>query len=193
MDLDTNRSLIAAALARVPDGDRAALQTVYRLTSAKLFGVALRILGERSEAEDVLQEVFGTVWRKAGDFDGTRASPMTWLIAIARNRAIDRLRASKTSRRMDPIDDAVEIADSAPLADDALEMSEDNARLHGCLDGLVREENVALRGAFFDGNTYEDLAKRMNVPLGTMKSRIRRAMMKLKLCLEGEQPAEQST
>ena len=94
MDLDTNRSLIAAALARIPGGDQAALQTVYRLTSAKLFGVALRILGERSEAEDVLQEVYVTVWRKAADFDAARASPMTWLIAIARNRAIDRLRAS---------------------------------------------------------------------------------------------------
>jgi len=99
MDFDTNRSLIAGALARIPGGDRAALQTVYRLTSAKLFGVCLRILGERANAEDVLQEVFVTVWRKAGDFDATRASPMTWLIAIARNRAIDRLRASKNSRR----------------------------------------------------------------------------------------------
>jgi RNA polymerase sigma-70 factor (ECF subfamily) len=191
MDLDTNRSLVAAALARIPGGDRAALQTVYRLTSAKLFGVALRILGERSEAEDVLQEVFVTIWRKAGDFDGSRASPMTWLIAIARNRAIDRLRASKTSRRMDSIDDAVEIPDGAPRADDALATSEDNARLYGCLDGLALEENAALRGAFFDGNTYEDLAQRHRVPLATMKSRIRRAMMKLKLCLEADQPAKQ--
>src|ERR1043165_9939349 len=86
MDLDANRSLIAAALARIPAGDRAALQTVYRLTSSKLFGVCLRILGERSEAEDVLQEVYVTVWRKAADFDASRASPMTWLIAITRNR-----------------------------------------------------------------------------------------------------------
>src|SRR5664279_121858 len=78
MDLDSNRSLIVAALARIPAGDRAALQTVYRLTSAKLFGVSLRILGERSEAEDVLQEVYVTVWRKAADFDAARASPMTW-------------------------------------------------------------------------------------------------------------------
>ena len=183
MDLDSNRSLISAALARIPAGDRAALQTVYRLTSAKLFGVAVRILGEGGEAEDVLQEVYMTVWRKAGDFDAGRASPMTWLIAIARNRAIDRLR-SRQSRRMDPIDEAQEIADSAPLADDALAMSEDNARLHGCLDGLEKGERAALRGAFFDGNTYDELAQRAAIPLGTMKSRIRRAMMKLKTCLE---------
>src|SRR5215813_6267161 len=167
MDLDSNRSLIAAALGRIPAGDRAALQTVYRLTSAKLFGVCLRILGERGEAEDVLQEVFVTVWRKAADFDASRASPMTWLIAIARNRSIDRLRASRHSRSMAPIEAAGEIADSAAPADSALEGLEDHARLHGCLDGLATHERAALRGAFFDGNTYDELAARMSVPLGT--------------------------
>ena len=184
MEPDANRDLIVAALARVPHGDRVALQTIYRLTSAKLFGVALRILGERSEAEDVLQEVFVTVWRKAGDFDASRASPVTWLVAITRNRAIDRLRATRSSRNTDPIDEAGEIADSAPIADSALESSQDNARLHGCLDALVADERAALRGAFFDGNTYEDLAQRVGVPLPTMKSRIRRAMIKIKSCLE---------
>jgi RNA polymerase sigma-70 factor (ECF subfamily) len=184
MDLNANRSLIATALARIPGGDRAALQTVYRLTSAKLFGVALRILGERSEAEDVLQEVYVTVWRKAADFDAGRASPMTWLIAIARNRAIDRLRASRQSRHMEPIEAAGEIADAAPIPDRALESAQSHARLHGCLDGLAAHERAALRGAFFDGNTYDDLAERMKVPLGTMKSWIRRAMIKLKTCLE---------
>jgi len=184
MDLDANRSLIVAALARIPAGDRAALQTVYRLTSAKLFGVCLRILAERSETEDVLQEVFVTVWRKAADFDPNRASPMTWLIAIARNRAIDRLRATRQSWRMEPIDNAAEVADGTARADSALENAQDHARLHGCLEGLATNERSALRGAFFDGNTYEDLAERMSVPLGTIKSWIRRAMIKLKSCLE---------
>jgi len=184
MDLDSNRSLIAAALGRIPAGDGAALQTVYRLTSAKLFGVCLRILGERAEAEDVLQEVYVTVWRKAADFDASRASPMTWLIAIARNRSIDRLRASRHTRNMDPIEAASEIADSAGGADTAIEGAQGYVRLHGCLEGLASHERAALRGAFFDGNTYEDLASRMKVPLGTMKSWIRRAMIKLKACLE---------
>jgi RNA polymerase sigma-70 factor (ECF subfamily) len=184
MDLDSNRSLITAALGRIPAGDRAALQTVYRLTSAKLFGVCLRILGERGEAEDALQEVYVTVWRKAAEFDASRASPMTWLIALARNRSIDRLRASRRSRNMDPIDAAAEIADTAFGADRNIENAQEYARLHGCLDGLASHERAALRGAFFDGSTYEDLASRMNVPLGTMKSWIRRAMIKLKACLE---------
>ena len=184
MDLDANRSLIAAALGRIPEGDKAALQTVYRLTSAKLFGVCLRILGEHGEAEDVLQEVYVTVWRKAADFDAGRASPMSWLIAIARNRSIDRLRASRASRNMDAIDVAADIADTAVRADAALESVQDHAKLHGCLDELAAHESAELRGAFFDGNTYEDLAVRMKVPLGTMKSWIRRAMFKLKACLE---------
>jgi RNA polymerase sigma-70 factor (ECF subfamily) len=186
MDVDANRGLIAAALARIPGGDRAALQTVYRLTSAKLFGVALRILSDRSDAEDVLQEVYVTVWRKASDFDAARASPMTWLIAIARNRAIDRLRATKQSRRAEPIEAADDVADSTVGAETALQSDEDQTRLISCLGTLAERERAALRGAFFDGNTYEELAARMKVPLGTMKSWIRRAMIKLKACVENE-------
>jgi len=183
MDLNANRALIAAALARIPGGDRAALQIVYRLTAAKLFGVCLRILGDRAEAEDVLQEVYLTVWRKAGDFDAARASPMTWLIAIARNRSIDRLRA-RANRRLDPIDAAADVADNAPAADSILEGAQERARLHYCLGTLAAHERAALRGAFFDGNSYEELAARMSVPLGTMTRRIRRATIKLKVFLE---------
>mgnify|MGYP001199809759 CR=1 FL=1 len=184
MDLDANRSLIATALGRIPGGDRAALQTVYRLTSAKLFGICLRILGEHGEAEDVLQEVYVTVWRKAADFDARRASPMTWLIAIARNRSIDRLRASRTRRHMEAIDVAADGADPTPRADAALEGVQEHAKLHGCLDGLASHERAALRRDFFDGSPYEDIATRLTGPLGTMKSWIRRAMFKLKACLE---------
>jgi RNA polymerase sigma-70 factor (ECF subfamily) len=184
MDLDASRRLLAAALARVAAGDRAALQTTYQLTSAKLFGVCLRILVDRAEAEDVLQEVYLTVWQRAGAFDPGKASPMTWLITLARNKSIDRLRAQGASRRMDPIEVADDVADAAPRADAALASTQTSARLHGCLGRLAAREQAALRGAFFDGNTYEELAQRMSVPLGTMKSWIRRALTKLKTCLE---------
>jgi RNA polymerase sigma factor (sigma-70 family) len=184
MDLDANRKLIAAALTRVAVGDRNALQTVYRLTSAKLFAVCLRILGEPAEAEDAVQEVYMTVWRKAAQFDTGLSSPMTWLIAIARNRAIDQLRARGRHRRMEPIDAATDLADNEPLADRTLQTMQDQSMLRDCLGQLAERERAALRGAFFDGNTYEELAERMKVPLGTMKSWIRRAMLKLKSCLE---------
>jgi RNA polymerase sigma factor (sigma-70 family) len=178
------RSQLAAALVRVAGGDRAALSIVYKDTSAKLFGVCLRILNNRSEAEDVLQEVYVTVWRKAAAFDPGRASPITWMVAIARNRAIDRLRASAVSRRMDPIEAADGVSDPAPAAVERVELAQQHQRLAGCLEELEARHSVAIRAAFLDGSTYEELAARMSVPLGTMKSWIRRGLLKLRACLE---------
>jgi RNA polymerase sigma-70 factor (ECF subfamily) len=184
MDADATRSELAGALARVAAGDGAALRLVYDATSAKLFGVLLRILNDQGEAEDVLQDVYVNVWRKAASFDPARASPITWLVAIARNRAIDRLRTSATSRRMEPIESAAEVRDDAPAAAELLERSQESARLAACLGELEERQSTAIRFAFMDGNTYDELAKRMGVPLGTVKSWIRRGLMKLRACLE---------
>ena len=185
MDAEAARSQLAAALARVAGGDRAALRLVYQDTSAKLFGVCLRILNDRSEAEDVLQEVYVTVWRKAAAFDPGRASPITWMVAIARNRAIDRLRSSAVSRRSEPIEAADAVSDPAPAASERVELAQQHQRLAGCLEELEARHSTAIRAAFLDGATYEELAARMNVPLGTMKSWIRRGLLKLRACLEG--------
>jgi RNA polymerase sigma factor (sigma-70 family) len=185
MDAEASRSQLAAALVRVAHGDRSALRMVYQDTSAKLFGVCLRILNDRSEAEDVLQDVYVTVWRKAASFDPGRASPITWMVAIARNRAIDRLRASAVSRRMEPIEAADAVSDPAPAAVERVELAQQHQRLAGCLEELEARQSVAIRAAFLDGATYEELATRMSVPLGTMKSWIRRGLLKLRACLEG--------
>src|SRR5450432_1412303 len=184
MEVEASRSQLVAALARVAGGDRAALRIVYQDTSAKLFGVCIRILNDRSEAEDVLQEVYLTVWRKAASFDPARASPITWLVAIARNRSIDRLRATAGGRRMDPIDAAAEVRDPAPAAVELVEAAQQSTRLGLCLEQLEFRQATAVRSAFLDGNTYEELAERMKVPLGTMKSWIRRGLLKLRDCLE---------
>jgi len=184
MEVEANRSRLVAALARVAGRDRAALQIVYQDTSAKLFGVCLRILNDRSEAEEVLQEVYVTVWRKAASFDPARASPITWLVAIARNRSIDRLRAAAGGRRMEPIAAAEEVRDPAPAAVDLVEAAQQSSRLDLCLEQLEARQSTAIRSAFLDGNTYEELAERMKVPLGTMKSWIRRGLLKLRDCLE---------
>jgi RNA polymerase sigma-70 factor (ECF subfamily) len=184
MDAEATRNLLAAALARVAAGDRAALRLVYQDTSSKLFGVCLRILNDRSEAEDVLQDVFVTVWRKAGSFDPTRASPITWLVAIARNRSIDRLRSGAVSRRMEPLEKAEAVRDEAPAAVDLVVAAEQRVRLATCLGELEERHSVAILAAFLDGVTYEQLSERMKVPLGTMKSWIRRGLLKLRTCLE---------
>ena len=116
MGADATRSQLAAALVRVAGGDRAALRIVYDDTSAKLFGVCVRILNNRSEAEHVLHDVYVTVWRKAGTFDPGRVSPITWLVAIARNCSIDRLRAAGGARGVGPIETAEDVHDPALAA-----------------------------------------------------------------------------
>jgi len=184
MDQDAARQQLVAALARVAGGDRAALRLVYRDTSAKLFGICLRILRDQGEAEDVLQEVYLTVWRRAAAFDPQRASPITWLVAIARNRAIDRLRSTAAARLARPVDEALELGDDAPSALERVESEQQRQRLMDCLGELEPQHAAAIRSAFLDGATYEALAARMNVPLGTMKSWIRRSLIKLRACLE---------
>jgi RNA polymerase sigma factor (sigma-70 family) len=186
MDADASRRQLVAAIARVATGDRAAFRMVYQDTSAKLFGVCLRILNDRSEAEDVLQEVYVTVWRKAAGFDPARASPITWLVTIARNGAIDRLRSSVATRRMEPIMAADAVNDPAPTAVEQLGRTQEQTRLVRCLEELDVRHSAAIRAAFLDGATYEELAARMNLPLSTMKSRIRRGLLKLRACLEDE-------
>jgi RNA polymerase sigma-70 factor (ECF subfamily) len=148
-------------------------------------GVCLRILEDRGEAEDVLQETYVAVWNRAGAYDPDRGlSPITWLATIARNKAIDRVRASKRTRAMRPLDEASEIADGAPLADAAVVSAQSGSKLADCLGGLDPKHAAAVRSAFFDGLTYETLAERMDVPLGTMKSWIRRSLQRLRTCMD---------
>ena len=170
-------------MAQVAAGDREALRQLYQATSSKLFGVCLRILSDKDESEDVLQEVYVTIWRRADRFDASRASVMTWISTIARNRAIDRLRARDPLARAEQIDE-MEIADGAPSATALLESAERAGALQQCLSELDERTEKAIRTAFFEGVTYEALAQRLDTPLGTVKSWIRRGLMKLKGCLE---------
>lgn len=168
---------------RIAAGDRAALRQLYQATSAKLFGVCLRILSNRDESEDVLQEVYITIWRRADRFEAGRASVMTWISTIARNRAIDRLRARGPLAYAEQVDE-LEIEDGAPRAEALLEAAQSGEALGKCLSELDERTEKVIRTAFFDGVTYEALAARMDTPLGTVKSWIRRGLAKLKGCLE---------
>jgi RNA polymerase sigma factor (sigma-70 family) len=181
---DTARARLSEVLLRTGAEDRDAFNELYRLTSAKLFGITLRICGERQAAEDVLHDVYITIWKRASGWEPGRASPISWLATIARNRAIDWRRAQGV-RRMSPIDNVPEIPDPGPGAERALLANEDSRRLLECLDGLDTQQRDAIRTAFFDGVTYAELAIARAVPLGTMKSWVRRGLARLKDCLRG--------
>ncbi|MCB2093489.1 MAG: sigma-70 family RNA polymerase sigma factor [Rhodobacteraceae bacterium] len=173
---------VSGLLAQVAAHDRGAFRSLYAATSAKLFGVVLRILKDRSEAEDALQEVFTRVWLKAQGFDPARARGMTWLIAIARNHAIDRLRARPAPTDGD--DALAFVADPAPGVEKRLVAKGESRRLADCFDKLEPARSAAIRGAYLDGYSYQDLAARHEVPLNTMRSWLRRGLLKLKECLD---------
>ena len=178
----SDAAALAALLHRAADGDTAAFRMLYDRTSAKLFGVIVRILVERGEAEDVLQEVYVTVWRKAAEFDAGRASPITWMATIARNRAIDRFRA-RAVRPAVNLDQAADVADAAAAAPDLIDAGRDAARLRAALDGLDPRHAAIIRSAYFEGLTYEALSAREGIPVGTLKSWVRRGLIRLKAAL----------
>lgn len=173
---------VDALLRAVAAGDRRALRLLYERTSAKLYGVCLRVLNDESEAQDVLQEVYTTAWTKASLFDPAKAGAITWLAVLARNRSIDRLRRRRDSGA--GLEEAADLASEAPSQLDVLEQSEDARRLEHCLDELDDRARTMIRSAFFEGASYPDLARRENVPLPTMKSWIRRGLLRLRGCLE---------
>jgi RNA polymerase sigma-70 factor, ECF subfamily len=177
-----DRAALAMALVAAGQGNRAAFEEVYKRTSAKLFGICLRIFTDRQEAEDALQDAYVTIWNRATTFEPTRASPITWLATVTRNRAIDRLRARKVTVTA-PVEEAYEVPDTAPLADAALMAGQDAAALNDCMASLEARDAAFIQQAFLGGATYAELAERDAVPLGTIKSRIRRALLKLRECL----------
>ncbi|KAF0677561.1 sigma-70 family RNA polymerase sigma factor [Profundibacterium mesophilum] len=177
----TTTTDIEFMIGRIATGDRQAFLSLYDATSAKLFGVCLRVLDDRADAEDVLQEVFVKVWRNAGHYTANGLSPMTWLITVARNSAIDRKRARKAPAY--DIDTVSGLADGAPGPEMAAIAASEAARIGACLAELEAARAGAVRGAYLDGMSYAELAHRHDVPLNTMRTWLRRSLQKLRECL----------
>lgn len=170
-------------LVRVAQYDQAAFEALYRATAGLLLGICLRILKDRAEAEDVVQEVFVSVWAKAAQFDPQRAKGTTWIGSIARHRAIDRVRSLPAGVTA-PIELADTTADTAPSPPSIVENSAERVRLDECLGQLDGRRQSLIRTAFYEGATYDELAQRSGSPLGSVKSWIRRGLLQLKACLE---------
>jgi RNA polymerase sigma-70 factor (ECF subfamily) len=171
-------------LAQVALGNRAAFAALYQSTAGRLFGICLRVLAQRAEAEDALQDVYTAVWRKAAQFDPAKASATAWLAMIARNKAIDRLRALPVQQGRAHFDLAAEVEDPAPSLAQTVQTATDREQLEHCLNRLEPKRRTLIRAAFFDGLTYEELAARIDAPLGTIKSWIRRGLLQLRECLD---------
>lgn len=173
---------LADLVARVAARDRAAFKALYQATSAKLFGVIVRILSRRDLAEEVLQEVYITIWERAGAFDATRSSPITWMSTIARNRALDQVRR-KMPASIEDAPEALEVAADTEHPLDRISRGEDWRRLQDCLGRLEpgRREMVLL--AYHQGLSREALAQRFGSPVATIKTWLHRSLAQLRQCL----------
>lgn len=169
-------------MSAVAAGDRDAFAALYRATSAKLYGVALRILRRRDLADEVIQETYVRIWNHAAAYDPGRASPITWMVTIARNRALDEVRRA-APLAIDTTPEAFDVADDAMLASERVELASDLVRLKACLDGLEPERRDIVRLAYLDGLSRDDLSVRFGHPPGTIKTWLHRSLKQLKACL----------
>lgn len=170
-------------LAKVALADRQAFRALYDASSAKLFGVLLRLLKDRHDAEDALQMVYVKIWQKAPAFAGSQHSPMGWLVVLTRNHAIDLLRARKPSAK--PINETFDVPDPAMDPEQQALNASLGDQLTRCLETLESKHAAAVRDAYVTGDSYQDIADKLEVPLNTVRTWLRRGLAKLKTCMEG--------
>ena len=186
MSVDDSLPALLAACAR---RDRAAFGRLYNATSAKLYGIAVRILRREDWAEEVLQECYVSIWAHAPKYRAALAAPMTWMTSIVRNRCLDWLRRPRpeVSDADGTLAESAESAGPGPLAE--LERAKDAQALAGCLKGLEGKQRQAIALAFYDGLSHAELASHLREPLGTVKTWVRRGLLRLKSCLELQKQA----
>ncbi|MEZ5353789.1 MAG: sigma-70 family RNA polymerase sigma factor [Bryobacteraceae bacterium] len=174
-------------VSRMAAGDQQALGVLYDESSTLLFALALRILGRREDAEEAVLDAYSRAWRLAAGFDGARGSVLTWLIMMTRSISIDRLRSRNAkSGRSEPIDDSVEHSDGGLSPELAAVFAEQRSRIGGALQQLPAEQRDAIELAFFEGLSHSELAERIGVPLGTVKTRVRLGLARLRHFLQAE-------
>ena len=174
---------LAALLQRSGLGDRAAFEALYAATRSKLFAVSLRIVRERQLAEEVLQDSFVAIWNHAADYAQARSAPTTWMTAIVRNRSLDVLR--RGAHETEDVDEvmALNLVDESASPARDLEAAEASHSIRDCLKELDAEQRQSVALAFYHGLSHSELADHMRKPLGTVKTHIRRGLLKLKDCL----------
>ena len=184
--LNPDTTLIAL-IDRVALADEKALRELYELTSSKLYGVAVRVVTNREWAEDVLQEAFINIWKIAGDYKATLSPPMAWMALVVRSRGLDflRRRASDRADRMQELDDVISdtVAGDSPNPMDTAQASEQAVALHNCLSRLENKQREVVSLAYMRDMSHGELAEQLKLPLGTVKTWIRRGLEQLRGCM----------
>ena len=176
-------SELAIAVNRVAQGDRSAFAALYEATSAKLYGVILRILVRRELSDEVMQEVYFKIWERAGEFDAARSSPITWMATIARNRALD-VKRRREPQSMEELPETFDIAiiDENPLHN--REQREQLEQVNGCLQGIEQPKRDMVLLAYLHGLSRAQLALRFDTPVATIKTWLHRTLTQLRLCMD---------
>ncbi len=173
-----------ALIKRVAEGDQTALATLYDTTSRVVFGLILRILNDRSTAEEVLLDVYTQVWRQAALYDRSRGAPLAWLMTIARSRAIDRFRSGRLDQQArEPLDNLLDLSAATPTPEETTALSERQRLVKSALNMLSPEQREVIELAYYSGLSHSEIALKLGQPLGTVKTRTRLGMMKLREAL----------
>lgn len=176
--------LLDELLAQIAAGRREAFAQFYDLTSARLYGLVLRVLRDRGYSEEVTQEVYLQVWRDAGKFDAARGSAMSWLLTIGHRRAVDRVRSESSAAEREERFGRVYFAEATDDLEDDVVARAEARRARECLDALTDLQAEAVTLAYYEGLTYREVAQRLTVALPTIKTRIRDGLKRLRGCLE---------
>src|SRR5262245_33921093 len=172
---------LGGLIARTARGEESALAALYDSTAALVNGLAMRILGDRGAAEEVTGDVYLQVWRQAVRYDQTRGAPLAWLLTLTRTRAIDRLRSNGSQRaRTDPLRAAIVLPSTAPGPEEHSHLSQRRRFVQEALTGLPADQRQAIELAYFGGQSHSEIAATLGEPLGTVKTRIRLGMLRLR-------------
>jgi RNA polymerase sigma-70 factor (ECF subfamily) len=183
---ESDNEFDARLISRIAAGDDSAFDMLYKRFSRSLYGMAYRMMNDAKEAEDVLQEGFTYIWRKAATFDPTRSSPFAWAVMITRNKAIDRLRVRQRLEKLREkvISEEAFYQDKDETSANEPALRERGTLIRSALHQIPEEQRQALELSFFSGLTHEQIAERLDTPLGTIKARIRRGLLRLRDCLK---------
>lgn len=177
------RDELDAAMTRVGAGDQPAFAEVYDALAPRVFGLVLRVLVDRAQAEEVAQEVLLDIWRKAPSFDASRGSAVGWALQLAHSRAVDRVRSSQAQRDRDERIGTRDLPTDFDAVSEAADVRIESERVHAALEGLPAPQREALLLAYYGGLTQSEIAERLSTPLGTIKTRLRDGMIRLRAAL----------